>query len=67
MGAVLSGALVGKTHHVQSYQLASALLMTAGMALIYELDIDASKAWYVGAEVLFGFGVGLGKSETRSR
>lgn len=60
VGAVLSGGLVGKTRHVQPFQLVSALLMTAGAALIYELDIDSSQAWYVGAEVLFGFGVGFG-------
>ncbi|ROV95677.1 hypothetical protein VMCG_07579 [Cytospora schulzeri] len=60
LGAVISGAAIGKTRHLQPYQLASTLLMTAGMALLYELDVDSSKAWYVGAEVLFGFGVGLG-------
>lgn len=41
-------------------QLASTLLMTAGMALLYEFDVDTPKSWYVGAQVLFGFGVGFG-------
>jgi hypothetical protein len=39
--------------------LAGALIMTAGMALIYILDVDSTKAKYIGAEVLFGFGIGL--------
>ena len=34
--------------------------MTSGMALVYTLDIDSSKARYVGAEILLGFAVGFG-------
>ncbi|KAF2122085.1 major facilitator superfamily domain-containing protein [Lophiotrema nucula] len=60
VGSMLSGTLVGKTRHLQPYQLTCALLMTSGMALTYELDIESSKAWYIGAEVLLGFGVGFG-------
>ncbi|KUI56700.1 Putative HC-toxin efflux carrier TOXA [Cytospora mali] len=60
LGAVSSGTAIGKTRHLQPYQLTSALLMTAGMALLYERDVDSSRSWYVGAEVLFGFGVGFG-------
>lgn len=41
-------------------QLTSTLLMTAGMALLYQFDIDTPKSWYIGAQVLFGFGVGFG-------
>ena len=59
-GAMLGGTLVGKTRYSQPYQLTSAVLMTAGMAILYTLDLDSSKARYVGGEVLFGFGVGLG-------
>ncbi|MCJ1312678.1 dynein heavy chain [Agyrium rufum] len=60
VGAVISGTLTGKTRFLQPYELVSALLTTAGMALLYTLDIDSSKARYVGAEVLLGFAVGLG-------
>ncbi|KAF8850830.1 MFS gliotoxin efflux transporter glia [Acephala macrosclerotiorum] len=59
-GAMVGGAVVGKTHLLQPYQLTSALLMTAGAALFYTLDIDSSKARYIGPQLLFGFGVGLG-------
>lgn len=54
LGAMVSGAAIGKTRYTQPY-----VLMTAGMALIYILDIDSSKAMYTGAEVLFGFGIGI--------
>ncbi len=60
LGAMVSGALIGKTRLLQPYQLTSALLMTAGMALLYTLDVDSSQARYIGPQVLFGFGLGLG-------
>lgn len=60
VGAMLSGAAVGKTHHLQPFQFASALLTTAGTALIYTLDANSSKARFLGPQVLFGFGLGLG-------
>ncbi|MCJ1382751.1 hypothetical protein MMC17_005864 [Xylographa soralifera] len=60
VGAMASGTIIGKTRLLQPYQLISALIMTAGMALLYTLDIDSSKARYIGAEVLLGFGVGFG-------
>ena len=60
VGAMASGTVIGKTRLLQPYQLISALLMTAGMALLYTLDVDSSKARYIGAEVLLGFAVGFG-------
>lgn len=57
---MISGAVIGKTRHLQSYQLASALLMTAGAALLYTLDVHSSRARYIGPQVLLGFGLGLG-------
>ncbi|KAK2758259.1 dynein heavy chain [Arachnomyces sp. PD_36] len=59
LGAVVSGAAIGKTRYTQPYELLGALIMTAGMALVYILDVDSSKAMYIGAEVLFGFGIGI--------
>jgi hypothetical protein len=59
LGAMVSGGAIGKTRYTQPYELAGALIMTAGMALIYILDVDSPKAKYIGAEVLFGFGIGL--------
>ena len=60
VGAVVSGTIIGKTRYLQPYELISALLMTAGMALLYTLDEKSSKARYVGSEVLLGFAVGFG-------
>ncbi|KAF2496441.1 MFS gliotoxin efflux transporter glia [Lophium mytilinum] len=60
LGAMASGVVIGKTGLLQPYQLISALLMTAGIALLYTLGVDSSKARYIGPQVLFGFGLGLG-------
>ncbi|KAJ5205193.1 hypothetical protein N7472_001641 [Penicillium cf. griseofulvum] len=60
LGALLSGGLVGKTRHLVPFQLISALIMVAGMALFYTMGIDASQARYLGPQVLYGFGLGLG-------
>jgi len=57
---MVSGAAIGKTRHLQPYQLISALLMTAGTALFYTMDVDSSRARYIGPQVLFGLGIGLG-------
>jgi hypothetical protein len=60
LGAMLGGTLVGKTRHVQPFQLVSALLMVAGAALLYDLGITSSTGRWAGAQILFGFAVGLG-------
>jgi len=60
LGAVVSGGVIGKTRYLQPYQLISSLMSTAGMALFYTLEVDSSKAWYIGPQVLFGLGLGFG-------
>ncbi|CZR68566.1 probable permeases of the major facilitator superfamily [Phialocephala subalpina] len=60
LGAILSGFLIGKIHLLQPYELASGLIATAGAALLYTLEIDSSKARYIGPQVLIGIGIGLG-------
>jgi hypothetical protein len=60
LGSMLSGGLIGKTRIFQPYLLMGGLLATAGAALLYTLEVDSSKARYIGPEVLVGFGIGLG-------
>jgi hypothetical protein len=60
VGTMLSGVLIGKTRLLQPYELIGGLLATAGAALLYTLDTDSSKARYLGSQILFGFGIGLG-------
>ncbi|KIA75331.1 hypothetical protein HK57_00210 [Aspergillus ustus] len=60
VGAMLMGILVQKTHLLQPYELISGLLATAGAALLYTLEVDSSRARYIGPQVIFGLGIGLG-------
>lgn len=59
-GSMLSGFLIGKTRLLQPYELVSGLLATVGAALLYTLDTNSSKARYIGPQVIFGIGIGLG-------
>lgn len=60
LGSVLSGAWIGKTRLVQPLEFASPLLTIIGAALLYTMDINTSKAWFIGAQIPLGFGIGLG-------
>jgi hypothetical protein len=60
LGSMVTGGLMGKTRLIVPFQLASGLLATLGAALIYSLDVDSSKAWFIGSQIPFGFGIGLG-------
>ncbi|KAK8139453.1 MFS transporter [Apiospora sp. TS-2023a] len=60
LGAIVSGTLIGQTRHLQPYELVSGLLATAGAALLYTLEVDSSPGRYIGPQVLFGLGIGLG-------
>lgn len=60
LGAIISGILVGKTRLLQPIELVSGLLAVLGAALIYCIDVGTPKAWWIGAQVPFGLGIGLG-------
>lgn len=60
LGATLGGGFVGKTLLLHPPQLLSGLLATVGAALLHNLDINSSKAWYIGAQIPLGLGCGLG-------
>ena len=60
LGAIISGILVGKTRLLQPIEFGSGLIAVLGAALIYCIDIGTPKAWWIGAQVPFGLGIGLG-------
>jgi hypothetical protein len=59
-GAIVSGIIVGKTRLLQPIEFISGLIAVLGAALIYCIDVNTSKAWYIGAQIPFGLGIGLG-------
>ncbi|KAK9778277.1 putative Dehydrocurvularin exporter [Seiridium cardinale] len=48
-----------KTRLLQPVELAGALFATLGAGLLYGLSPNSPKAWYIGAQIPLGFGVGL--------
>jgi hypothetical protein len=60
VGSLLSGAWIGKTRLPIAIEIVSPLLALIGAVLFYEMEVNTSKAWYVGAQIPFGLGVGLG-------
>ncbi|KAJ6083574.1 hypothetical protein N7467_007709 [Penicillium canescens] len=59
-GAIVSGMIVGKTRFLQPIEFISGFIAVLGAALVYCIDVDTSKAWYIGAQIPFGLGIGLG-------
>jgi hypothetical protein len=60
LGAILSGLWISKTRHPVVAEIISPLLALVGTVLFYYMDINTSKAWYTGAQVPFGLGIGFG-------
>ncbi|KAL5316077.1 hypothetical protein ACEPPN_016954 [Leptodophora sp. 'Broadleaf-Isolate-01'] len=60
LGSMMSGGIIGKTRVFQPFLLVGGLLATVGAALLYTVDLNSSKARYLGPQVVFGFGIGLG-------
>ncbi|KAI1386033.1 permease of the major facilitator superfamily [Hypoxylon trugodes] len=60
LGSMISGGIIGTTRHIMPVELVGALVATLGAALVYTLNADSSKAWYVGAQIPLGIGLGLG-------
>lgn len=58
LGSLCSGGLIGRIGHWQPFLPAGALLSVVGSALLYSLDADTSPAWYLGSQVVLGFGAG---------
>lgn len=60
VGSFLSGYWISKTGRPLVMEIAAPLIALIGVVLFYEMDISTSKAWYVGAQIPFGLGIGLG-------
>lgn len=60
LGSILSGIWIGKTRLPIAAEIVSPILALIGTILFYQMDINTPKAWYVGAQIPFGLGIGLG-------
>jgi hypothetical protein len=60
LGSILSGFWIGKTRLPIAAEIVSPLLALIGTILFSQMEINTSRAWYVGAQIPFGLGIGFG-------
>jgi hypothetical protein len=60
LGSTLSGVWISKTRLPFAAEIVSPLLALIGTILFYQMEINTSKAWYLGSQIPFGLGIGLG-------
>ncbi|KAG6016876.1 hypothetical protein E4U41_004333, partial [Claviceps citrina] len=62
--SILSGGLVTTLGHYAPFMILSAVLMSVGAGMLSTLTVDAGPAHWIGYQILFGIGVGLGMQQT---
>lgn len=63
IGTILAGGLVQRLGYPAPFMLVSAILSAIGAGLISIWKIEVSKSIWIGYQVLFGFGIGLGMQQ----
>ena len=60
MGTILAGALTSQTGYYMPFVYLSSVFMAVGAGLITLLEVDTPTAKWVGYQIIFGIGAGLG-------
>lgn len=63
IGSIFAGQMVSKIGYYTPFMIASAVLMPIGAGLITTFHVDTPKSHWIGYQVLFGFGLGLGMQQ----
>lgn len=63
IGSVVAGQLVSRIGYYAPFMIASAILMPIGAGLVLTFDINTSKGEWIGYQILFGFGLGIGMQQ----
>lgn len=64
VGSISAGFLVSKTGYYAPFIIASSVLMPIGAGLMVTFDLDTSSAKWIGYQIIFGFGLGLGMQQS---
>ncbi|KAG5913417.1 hypothetical protein E4U42_001187 [Claviceps africana] len=62
--SIISGGLVTVLGHYAPFMVLSAVLMAVGAGLLSTFSVDTTPAHWIGYQILFGIGVGLGMQQT---
>ncbi|KAJ5628271.1 hypothetical protein N7490_010499 [Penicillium lividum] len=60
IGVILSGVLVSRFGYYNPFMLISVVLLSIGAGLLHTFQPDTGHAKWIGYQVIFGFGLGLG-------
>jgi hypothetical protein len=63
VGTISSGAIISRIGYYTPFAIASALIMPIGAGLLTTLSVNSGHAMWIGYQVLFGFGLGLGMQQ----
>ncbi|KAG5914955.1 hypothetical protein E4U53_004567 [Claviceps sorghi] len=62
--SIVSGGLVTTLGHYAPFMVLSSVLMAVGAGLLSTFSVDTTPAHWIGYQILFGIGVGLGMQQT---
>ncbi|OAQ57807.2 MFS transporter [Pochonia chlamydosporia 170] len=61
--SIISGGLVTTLGYYTPFMIASAILMSVGAGMLSTFDVDTGVAHWIGYQIIFGIGVGLGMQQ----
>lgn len=64
VGAILSGAIISATGYYVPWMFVATILMSTGAGLMTNFQLDTNHASWIGYQVLFGLGIGLGMQQS---
>jgi MFS family permease len=63
--SILAGVLTSKTGYYMPQLLACTVFMSIGAGLLSTFKVDTNSAHWIGYQIIFGFGLGLGMQQVR--
>ncbi|KAF4628724.1 hypothetical protein G7Y89_g9430 [Cudoniella acicularis] len=63
VASILSGAITAKTGYYTGQLIACSIIMSIGAGVLTTLKVDTPSAQWIGFQILFGFGLGLGMQQ----
>jgi MFS family permease len=63
IGSIVAGGLIQRIGYPVPFMLASTVLASVGAGLISTWQVDVKKSLWIGFQVVFGFGIGIGMQQ----
>ena len=63
VASIISGGLTGKVGYYTPFLILCAVIMAIGGGLMSTLKVNSTKAAWMGFQIIFGFGIGLGQQQ----